>query len=97
MAGAIPTAAIVMPSTAPGHNNFTSSSSSSSSSGVRENTTAGTPSTDLSDAPYLVMLIPTDGIDWGLASGEGEHKGVGGWMEVGCRMTSIRMVSSSVV
>lgn len=100
MGRGVPTAAIVVPSSGQNgtYSSSSSSSSPSSSSGFSPNTST---TMDLNDAPYLLMLVPTDGIDWGLGSNWGENHQAegsnGGWMEVGCRMTSIRMVSNQQI
>ena len=45
--------------------------------------------------PYLLLLVPSGSVDWGL---EGKAEGYGqdrnAWLEVGCRLTSVRSVDN---
>jgi hypothetical protein len=57
---------------------------------------------DVSSAPYLVLLVPSDTMDWGMGTQgatseqraywekDGDSRT---WLEVGCRLTSVRVVN----
>lgn len=47
---------------------------------------------ELDSAPHMLFLLPANSLDWGSQAAAQGQVPVEGWLEVGCRLTSIRMV-----